>query len=526
MSSLPPMKAGQDGVLDHHGEALPPLSKRSANLKYEELLNLPVPRFKGKYPGSSFFMRFGYFCLNRTKEVQYRNLIVSGKEKIPSEGGTLCTAWHTNGVMDPLLVMLTHPKKSIVGARHDLVLRPVLGWWARRFAVQPVIRKAELIRGGCSEEEAVYLNGRSLRALADGISAGYASALFPEGTSHDEARLLRIRTGPMRTIIAAAALSDIKSRPRPVLQPVGLHFRVRHHWRTDCWVEYSDSITIPENAVSKELKEELESGGWKEPDFESVCALRDNLEEKLAPLTPNAPDWSTNRAWHLLGHLRNRAIGNIPADWREEVLAARKERDKPPADGDELLMKKTFSAAGILYKNNLDGRDLTISGELRKANPLVGIARIPTFLLSLMTMPIFIISCGVQTVLGYKLGNKTDEGLDARTTFQYMVAMFVSLLLWPLIALGTVFSVPFILPEIIPYLPSFSYNGYVGWGLTILFGTITILVILWLVAWVNILMWDYLQDSLKIIRRSRLSRDPQGEELVKLTTAILQEIKS
>jgi len=526
MSNSSQMKAGKDGAVDHHGEDLPTLSKRSADLKYEKLLNLPAPKFKGKYPGSSFFMSFGYFCLNRTKEVQFRNLIVSGKEKTPSEGGALCTAWHTNGVLDPLLVMLTHPKKSIVGARHDLVLRPVLGWWARKFAVQPVIRKAELVRGGCSEEAATFLNGRSLRTLADGISAGYASALFPEGTSHDEAHLLRIRTGPMRTIIAAAALSDIKSRPRPVLQPVGLHFRVRHHWRTDCWVEYGDSIIIPEKAVSKELKEELESGGWKEPDVESVCALRDNLEEKLAPLTPNAPNWSTNRAWHLLGHLRNRAIGKTPNDWREEVLAARKERDKLPIEGDDLLMKKAYSAAEILYKNSLDGRDLRISGELRKANPLVGIARIPILLLSLLTLPIFIISCGVQTILGYKLGNKTDEGLDARTSFQFMVTMFVSLLLWPLIALVIIFSIPIISPEIIPFLPSFAYNGYIGWGLTILFGTASIIVIFWLVSWLNILMWDYLQDSLKAIRRRRLSRDSQGEELVSLTISILQEIKS
>lgn len=525
MTNSSQMKTGKDGAVDHHGEALPTLSKRSADLKYEELLNLPPPKFKGKYPGSSFFMSFGYFCLNRTKEVQFRNLIVSGREKAPSEGGALCTAWHTNGVMDPLLVMLTHPKKSIVGARHDLVLRPILGWWARKFAVQPVIRKAELVRGGCSEEAAAHLNGRSLRALADGISTGYASALFPEGTSHDEAHLLRIRTGPMRTIIAATALSDIKSRPRPVLQPIGLHFRVRHHWRTDCWVEYGDIITIPETAVSEELKEELERGGWKEPDFDSVCALRDKLEEKLAPLTPNAPSWSTNRAWHLLGHLRKRAIGKIPNDWREEVLAARKERDQSFSEGDDQIMEKATSAADILYKNNLDGRDLSITGELRKQNPFVGIARMPVLFLSILTLPIFIMSCGIQAILGYKLGNKTDEGLDARTTYQFMVAMFVSLLLWPLIALCIIFSIPLFLPQIIPQLPSFSYNGYIGWGSTISLGTITIIAIFWLVAWLNILMWDYLQDLLKAIRRRRLRRGPQGEELVSLTTSIIQKIK-
>ena len=149
----------------------------------------------------------------------------------------------------------------------------------------------------------------------------------------------------------------------------------------------------------------------------------------------------------------------------------------------------------------------------------------PVLFLSILTLPIFIMSCGIQAILGYKLGNKTDEGLDARTTYQFMVAMFVSLLLWPLIALCIIFSIPLFLPQIIPQLPSFSYNGYIGWGSTISLGTITIIAIFWLVAWLNILMWDYLQDLLKAIRRRRLRRGPQGEELVSLTTSIIQKIK-
>ena len=35
--------------------------------------------------------------------------------------------------------------------------------------------------GGCTEEEANFLNGRSLMTLASGISHGYGCVLFPEG---------------------------------------------------------------------------------------------------------------------------------------------------------------------------------------------------------------------------------------------------------------------------------------------------------------------------------------------------------
>ena len=79
-----------------------------------------------------------------------------------------------------------------------LVNHSILGFWARRMAVQPVVRQAELMRGGCTEEEAKYLNGRSLIRLSKGISAGFGGILMPEGTSHHESHLIRLKTGPAR----------------------------------------------------------------------------------------------------------------------------------------------------------------------------------------------------------------------------------------------------------------------------------------------------------------------------------------
>ena len=232
------MQEGSDGARDHRGELLPELSRSATKMDYERLVNTPLPTFSKKYPGSPFFMEFGYFLLRRTVFSQFRTFEVTGQEKIPTDRGSMCAAWHTNGLLDPVTIFLTHPKKFVVGGRHDLVTRPILGFWARKFAVQPVVRKAELLRGGCSEEEANYLNGRSLLNLATGISHGFGCALFPEGTSHSESHLIRLKTGPFRTVLAAAAHAKAVGNNLPVLIPIGLHFRVRHLFRTDCWVEY------------------------------------------------------------------------------------------------------------------------------------------------------------------------------------------------------------------------------------------------------------------------------------------------
>ena len=39
------MKEGFDGVRDHHGELLPELSKSATKMKYDKLVNAPLPTF-------------------------------------------------------------------------------------------------------------------------------------------------------------------------------------------------------------------------------------------------------------------------------------------------------------------------------------------------------------------------------------------------------------------------------------------------------------------------------------------------
>ena len=203
---------------DHHGEDLPLLSKSSANLQIDKLLSTPMPSFDGKTPGSFFWSNFAYWISRRILAVQFRTSEVTGIDTLPLDRGNLCCAWHTNGLMDPLQIVLKHPNHFLMGGRHDLVTRPFLGWWTRKLAVQPVVRKAELLRGGCSEEEATQINGRSLLMLATGISAGFGCVLFPEGTSSDGNRVLPFKS-------AYFAVADHRNDGKPLsVQPVSIAY--------------------------------------------------------------------------------------------------------------------------------------------------------------------------------------------------------------------------------------------------------------------------------------------------------------
>lgn len=426
------MDAGNDAVIDHNKELLPVLSKSATKMKFEKLLDVPLPNFEGTTPGSAFWTAIAYYSLRKVLQNQFRSIEISGLNNIPLATGSLCAAWHTNGLLDPISIMTTHPKKFVIGGRHDLLTRPILGFWARKLATQPVVRKAELLRGGCSEEQAKYLNGRSLLNLSTGITHGFGCVLFPEGTSHSESKLVRLRTGPMRTVLCSAALSRHRGQKEPVIIPVGLHYRVRHLFRTDLWVEYSEPIDISEIELPAKLIEDVAEAKWSEPPVDAVVDLRDEVQRKLSPLTPQENTWADYRATHVLAHLSARAKGEKLDTWRKEVLAARKIRD---GKGDDTIKEQALIVANLLKRGGLDGRDINHKGDgLRKFSIIYGIRGTIMLIFCLSMLPLFIISGLPQVILGRFLGDRTDEGLDARTSYQFLAALLGSVIIWPIAA--------------------------------------------------------------------------------------------
>ena len=516
-----------DGARDSSGDLLPELSKSAKNMKMIRLLNTPAPSFTGKTPGSRFWTWVAFTAARRVRAVQFRTTHISGYENIPKDSGVLFSAWHTNGLIDALGIMLPNPKKFVMGGRHDLVTRPILGWWTRKLAVQPVVRKAELLRGGCSEEEATHLNGKTLLALSKGISHGFGCVLFPEGTSHAESHMIRFRTGPMRTVLAAAAISIGEDKPLPVIVPVGLHFRVRHHFRTDQWIEFGKPITIDKSDIPQQLVDAVKQGNWVEPPAEQVISLRDKLRPQLMRMTPNTSDWDDYRGIKLLAHIESNKMGRPLNSWKEEVVAARAINNSikanQPVEDEEteskhitnklssIKHKAVVNAGKILEEHNLDGRDLNHKGlDLRRANLLkipFALARLCIFL---AVLPIAIVSLGFQVALGRLLGDSTDEGVDARTSFQFLAALFGSILAWPIAATA-------ILSQM--YSNSTAINKMIDFDIFTPLGTSQIeqfaaMVIIWFVLIISFFIsghicvrtWDDWNDFKKVISRLRMSK--------------------
>jgi len=226
---------------------------------------------------------------------------------------------------------------------------------------------------------------------------------------------------------------------------------VRHLFRTDQWIEFGKPIEIQKSDIPQQLVDAVKQGRWIEPPAEQVIALRDKLRPELMQLTPNTIDWNDYRGIKLLAHIESKHTDKPIRSWKQEVIAARainqsikaSQTDDDLTDETKYATKKLTSikhkaavnAGKILHENNLDGRDLNSRGlDLRRANLLKAPLALARLCLFLAVLPISIIGLGFQVTLGRLLGDSTDEGIDARTSYQFLAALFGSALAWPIIA--------------------------------------------------------------------------------------------
>jgi 1-acyl-sn-glycerol-3-phosphate acyltransferase len=503
--------SGEDGAVDHHGEALSTLSRRASII---DVPRVEAARRTGKNPGDHpginwFYAMMRGFC-RRAFIQQFRTIEITGEEHTSSDAGTLTVAWHTNGLIDPICFVTTQPKMLVFGGRHDMITRPIIGFFASRVGGQPVLRQAELMRGGASAEAAARINGKTMLTLAECIAHGHATALFPEGTSHEESNMKRLRTGPMRSVIAANSIADEKGLDEPHLLPVGLHYRVSWYYRTDLWIEYGSPISLAGAIHPAEDRARLLAGEWVEPPHDTVNAIRDEVKERLTPMTPDAKSWREYCTWHVLGNLRTIANGGRNETWREEVLAARKARDDLRA-GDTTLSDALPASKRIgdaLDAAGIDGRSLGPRG-LRRPCTHDRLAILPALILGLLALPLTLISSGLLIAGAKFLGDRTDEGLDARTTHHFLAAQLGPLLIWPLPILG------FCTAAIMLGHPLLHVGGL----------AVILPFAFHLSNWMTIKAWDFYVDARTAHRLGRLRGSPAGDAIATDVTGVLAALK-
>ncbi|UCC73358.1 MAG: 1-acyl-sn-glycerol-3-phosphate acyltransferase [Gemmatimonadota bacterium] len=185
------------------------------------------------------------------------------------EGPALVIANHPNSVMDGLVVLKIAGRPVRPLARAPLFGQPLLGHLLRGLNALPVYRPQDF-------PGETWRNDETFDAAVDALFRHEAVLIFPEGLSHSEARIARMKTGAARLAFEAEEAVDWNLGLKVV--PIGLTYHRKHSFR---------------GRVAAAVGRPFEVAGWREmrerDEWSAVESLTAAMREALEQVTLNLP---------------------------------------------------------------------------------------------------------------------------------------------------------------------------------------------------------------------------------------------
>src|SRR5262249_15678836 len=148
-------------------------------------------------------------------------------EHVPARGPVLLCINHPNNLIDSILVSAVLRRAVHYLATARLFRHPLLARVLRAGGAIPALPNHDAAR-------AVDRNRPAFEATFAVLERNGVVAIYPEGTTHAEARVQRIRTGAARIALGYEdrRVGEESERPELTLVPVGLTFETRKSFRS------------------------------------------------------------------------------------------------------------------------------------------------------------------------------------------------------------------------------------------------------------------------------------------------------
>lgn len=162
-------------------------------------------------------------------------------ERVPRAGPVLLCANHPNNLIDSLVLGAVLDRKVHYLATATLFRHPLLRRFLLAAGAIPVWRRQDAARGAAGPDPgAPDPNADMFAACAAAFERGAVVAIYPEGTTHAEARVQRIKTGAARI-----ALGWESAHPGTLAMiPVGLTFEARRSFRARVLVSFGEPLPV------------------------------------------------------------------------------------------------------------------------------------------------------------------------------------------------------------------------------------------------------------------------------------------
>jgi len=185
----------------------------------------------------------------------FKHVDVRRPEQLPPRGPVLLCINHPNNLIDSLLVGAVLTRKVHYLATAALFRNPLLARFLTACGAIPVYRKQD-------DPDKMDRNADTFSACLAALTRGGVVGIYPEGTTHAEARVQRIKTGAARIALEYESRRPGGPGAPLALIPVGLTFDARKSFRGRVRVALGEPI-----AVAPYLS------GYREDAVEAVGAL-------------------------------------------------------------------------------------------------------------------------------------------------------------------------------------------------------------------------------------------------------------
>jgi 1-acyl-sn-glycerol-3-phosphate acyltransferase len=154
-------------------------------------------------------------------------------ERVPTGGPILLCVNHPNNFIDSLLVGAGMPRKVHYLATAALFRNPLVARFLLKAGAIPVYRRQD-------DPDKMDRNVEVFAACYRAFDEGRVVAIYPEGTTHAEARVQRIKTGAARIALGYEAEHAGALR----LVPVGLSFEARKSFNGRVLVSFGEPLAV------------------------------------------------------------------------------------------------------------------------------------------------------------------------------------------------------------------------------------------------------------------------------------------
>ena len=174
----------------------------------------------------------------------FKAVDVRHPERVPEWGPVLLCINHPNNFIDSLLVGGALGRKVHYLATAALFRNRIVGRFLAACGAIPVHRKEDPPPAGgaglADPAPRAERNAGTFAACREAFERGRVVAIYPEGTTHAEARVVRIKTGAARMALAYDA-----ERPGALrVVPVGLSFEARKSFRGRVLVSFGPPVPV------------------------------------------------------------------------------------------------------------------------------------------------------------------------------------------------------------------------------------------------------------------------------------------